>query len=150
MIRVLKSTALPKSFWTCFKDLAKREIIIIGWTRRCLAGPILSFLAFKEPCHHFEYSYFEIRSIWWLKMTNHWWTRRMVNRKTWQNSLIVTLVSTLVVTFTSCLQSKASLLNAAAWITDVDSSYDTTIDHLTSSRLDFSQTSCRFSTRWPA
>ena len=44
----------------------------------------------------------------------------MVNRKTWQNSLIVTLVSTLVVTFTSCLQSKASLLNTAAWKTDVD------------------------------
>ena len=44
---MLKSTALPKSFWTCFKDFAKSEIIIIGWTRRCLAGPILSFFGFQ-------------------------------------------------------------------------------------------------------
>ena len=68
------------------------------------------FLAFKEPCHHFGNSYFEKRSIWWFEMTNHWWTRRLVNRITWQNSLIAPLLSTLAVTFTSCLWSTAKKL----------------------------------------
>ena len=135
MIRVLKSTALPKSFWTCFKDFAKKEIIIIGWTRRCLVGPILSFFGFQGAMSSLWIFLFRNKKYFVVQNDHSWWTRRLVNRKTWHNSLIIPLVSTLVVTFTSCLHSNESWLNTAAWKTDVDSSYDTTIDHPTGPEL---------------